>query len=225
MEAGDKTSSGLPLDALFRQRTFPICCAPLRWCVRLIRRRSFGLPGMASRWNRAHSIVRFAERHMERVRWLGLRRDMPALLDAAEAFVLASAWEGMPLVIGEAMAMEKPVVATDVGGVREMVGDAGAHRSAKKRGGAWPKRCSADANKRMKTPRLGRAARARVCRSHFNSAIRFPRVGSVLPRCCHELVSIRASAISRDTLINEIFRLSGPIWSCGRPGGERDAVE
>jgi glycosyltransferase involved in cell wall biosynthesis len=59
------------------------------------------------------------------VRWLGLRRDIPALLDAADGFVLASAWEGMPLAVGEAMAMEKPVVATDVGGVRELVGEAG----------------------------------------------------------------------------------------------------
>lgn len=57
--------------------------------------------------------------------WLGLRRDIPALLDAADGFVLASAWEGMPLVVGEAMAMEKPVVASDVGGVRELVGEAG----------------------------------------------------------------------------------------------------
>jgi glycosyltransferase involved in cell wall biosynthesis len=62
---------------------------------------------------------------MNRVRWLGLRRDLPALFDAADGFVLASAWEGMPLVVGEAMAMEKPVVATDVGGVRELVGEAG----------------------------------------------------------------------------------------------------
>jgi len=59
------------------------------------------------------------------VRWLGLCRDIPALLDAADAFVLASAWEGMPLALGEAMAMEKPVVATDVGGVRELVGGCG----------------------------------------------------------------------------------------------------
>ena len=60
-----------------------------------------------------------------RLRWLGLRRDVPALLDAADGFVLASAWEGMPLALGEAMAMGKPVVATDVGGVLELVGDAG----------------------------------------------------------------------------------------------------
>ena len=52
-------------------------------------------------------------------------------MDASDGFVLGSAWEGMPLVVGEAMAMEKPVVATDVGGVRELVGDAGAMVAAK----------------------------------------------------------------------------------------------
>jgi glycosyltransferase involved in cell wall biosynthesis len=61
----------------------------------------------------------------DRVRWLGVRHDIPALLDAADGFVLSSAWEGMPLAMGEAMAMQKPVVATDVGGVREMAGQAG----------------------------------------------------------------------------------------------------
>lgn len=61
----------------------------------------------------------------EKVFFLGLRRDLPALLDAADGFVLGSAWEGLPQVIAETMAMEKPVVATDVGGVRELMGDQG----------------------------------------------------------------------------------------------------
>jgi glycosyltransferase involved in cell wall biosynthesis len=61
----------------------------------------------------------------EQVHWLGLRRDMPALLDAADAFVQASAWEGMPLAVGEAMAMAKPVIATNAGGTREIVGETG----------------------------------------------------------------------------------------------------
>jgi len=59
------------------------------------------------------------------IQWLGLRHDVVQLLDAADAYVLSSAWEGMPLAVGEAMAMEKPVVATDAGGVRELVGKAG----------------------------------------------------------------------------------------------------
>lgn len=54
------------------------------------------------------------------VEWLGMRRDMAALLDAADGFVLSSAWEGMPLALAEAMAMEKPIVATGVGGVGEL---------------------------------------------------------------------------------------------------------
>ena len=59
------------------------------------------------------------------VQWLGLRHDIQDLLDAADGFVLASAWEGMPLVVGEAMSMGKPVVATNVGGVCELMGDTG----------------------------------------------------------------------------------------------------
>ncbi|HEX8812284.1 MAG TPA: glycosyltransferase [Terracidiphilus sp.] len=60
-----------------------------------------------------------------RVHWLGPRRDIAALLNAADGFVLSSAWEGMPLALGEAMAMGKLIAATDVGGVREMTGDIG----------------------------------------------------------------------------------------------------
>ena len=75
----------------------------------------------------SHSVIEIVVEHgyQEKVRWLGMRREMPTLLDAADAFVSASAWEGMPLAVGEAMAMAKPVVATDVGGVCELVGEAG----------------------------------------------------------------------------------------------------
>jgi glycosyltransferase involved in cell wall biosynthesis len=59
------------------------------------------------------------------VHLLGLRRDIVDLLDAVDGYVLSSAWEGMPLALAEAMAMEKPVVATDVGGVRQLAGEAG----------------------------------------------------------------------------------------------------
>jgi glycosyltransferase involved in cell wall biosynthesis len=69
--------------------------------------------------------AQYAAEPAEAVEFLGLRHDITALLDAADGFVLSSAWEGMPLAVGEAMAMEKIVVATDAGGVRELVADAG----------------------------------------------------------------------------------------------------
>jgi len=57
----------------------------------------------------------------DRVVFLGLRRDIPSLLDAADGYVLSSAWEGLPNAVMEAMAAAKPVVATNVGGVPELV--------------------------------------------------------------------------------------------------------
>lgn len=59
----------------------------------------------------------------DRVRLLGLRRDIPRLMQAADAFVMSSAWEGLPLALLEAAASALPVVATDVGGSREAVID------------------------------------------------------------------------------------------------------
>jgi len=59
------------------------------------------------------------------VRFLGIRRDIPTLLQAADIFVLSSAWEGFCLEAAEAMATQLPVVVTDSGGVRETVGDCG----------------------------------------------------------------------------------------------------
>jgi len=57
----------------------------------------------------------------DRVRLLGTRRDIPELLNAADAFVLPSLWEGMPLTLLEASATALPIVATDVGGNAEVV--------------------------------------------------------------------------------------------------------
>lgn len=53
--------------------------------------------------------------------FLGDRTDIEELLSQANIFVLTSNWEGFPLTILEAMRAGLPVVASDVGGVKEAV--------------------------------------------------------------------------------------------------------
>src|SRR5690625_5767747 len=50
---------------------------------------------------------------------------MPSLMSSTDKFVLTSLWEGFGLVVAEAMACERVVVATDSGGVKEVLGDCG----------------------------------------------------------------------------------------------------
>lgn len=61
----------------------------------------------------------------EAVRILGERDDVGDLLEAADIFVLASAWEGLPLGLLEAMARGRPVVATEVGDVPRVLAAGG----------------------------------------------------------------------------------------------------
>lgn len=59
----------------------------------------------------------------EHVQFLGNRKDVPDLLSAMDIFVLSSEFEGMPIALLEAMAATKPVVATRVGGIPEVIKD------------------------------------------------------------------------------------------------------
>jgi len=58
-----------------------------------------------------------------KVLFLGIRDDVPKLLAASDLFVFSSDYEGVPLAVLEAMAAGKPVVATAVGGVPELIED------------------------------------------------------------------------------------------------------
>lgn len=57
----------------------------------------------------------------ERIIWAGLRNDVADLIRAMDICVLSTHAEGMPLVLLEAMALKRPVIATRVGGIPELI--------------------------------------------------------------------------------------------------------
>jgi glycosyltransferase involved in cell wall biosynthesis len=67
------------------------------------------------------ALERRATRHGGRIRFLGSRRDVPAILPAFDVFALSSRWEGEPIALLEAMAAGLPCVATATEGAREVL--------------------------------------------------------------------------------------------------------
>lgn len=65
------------------------------------------------------------EQLSQRVHFLGNRKDVDAVLKAADIVVMSSKYEGFGLSTVEGFASGRPVVASDVPGLREIVGDAG----------------------------------------------------------------------------------------------------
>jgi glycosyltransferase involved in cell wall biosynthesis len=59
----------------------------------------------------------------DRVIFAGMRKDVARLLTASDLFVLPTLTEALPTVLAEAMAAKLPIVASEVGGVPEMVSD------------------------------------------------------------------------------------------------------
>jgi glycosyltransferase involved in cell wall biosynthesis len=76
---------------------------------------------MGAVWRERHPVAVH-----ESVRWWGHTDDPAVFYTAADVVVLPSRAEGMALVPLEAMACARPVVAFDVGGMRQSVADAGA---------------------------------------------------------------------------------------------------
>jgi glycosyltransferase involved in cell wall biosynthesis len=114
-----------------------------------------------------------------RLRFLGHREDIPALLAASDVVVLPSLYEGLPLAVLEGMAAGKPVVATAIGGTDEAVVDGETGLLVP---GSDPAALAAAIRRVLDNPAfartLGEAGRARVI-THFSSATMVARVEDV----------------------------------------------
>ena len=130
-----------------------------------------------------NAIVELNRRHYEHVRsrlralgieyrfvFTGFQRDVPEIVAALDLFVLCTHREGLPLSLLEAMAQGKPVIATAVDGIPELIssGETGLlhehGNSAELAAGIL--RCLDDPSMAR---RMGLAAREH-CRRHFNQA-------------------------------------------------------
>ena len=104
---------------------------------------------------------------------LGLRDDVPALMQAADAFVLSSAWEGLPMVLLEAAASSLPIVATDVGGSRDVVVDG---RTGLLTGARQPAGLAGQMSRLMHLPADERGTMGAQAREHVEAGFDLERI-------------------------------------------------
>jgi len=135
---------------------------------------------------RLEGMCRASTHLCDRVRLLGRREDVPALLRCLDIFVLPSLWEGLPNAVLEAMAAERPVVATGVDGTGEAVvaGETGLlvpPRSPQALAGA----IRSLARHPARRARMGKAGRARVER-HFSERRMIEETESLYRRLARE---------------------------------------
>ena len=159
--------------------------------------------------------LRGALENRDRIHVLGVRSDMPELLSACDIFALASDWEGHPIAVMEAMAAGLPVVATAVGGVPEIVGDAGLLAPA---GDAEAlerslRRLIFDAELRA---RLGRASRERAralrCEKHDRRLRKSVSAGAAVR------VALLTTNLARGGAETQVFRACLPFAEAGARG-------
>lgn len=102
--------------------------------------------------------------------WAG-RRDSPHLyLAAADAFLLPSRWESLPITIVEAFQHGLPVIATDTGGVRELVDDSVGRVASVGDAEALARYCLEIAGDDVLAGRLSSAAQERSREPRFDPA-------------------------------------------------------
>ncbi|MNH77820.1 GDP-mannose-dependent alpha-(1-6)-phosphatidylinositol monomannoside mannosyltransferase [compost metagenome] len=78
------------------------------------------IAGIGPERSRLEELCRALELEQS-VLFLGMRTDVTRLMSAADGYLMSSKWEGLPMVLLEASASGLPIVATDVGGNKEVV--------------------------------------------------------------------------------------------------------
>ncbi len=97
----------------------------------------------------------------EKIRFLGQRLDVAELMASAQIFALFTHWEGFPISILEAMRAGLPVVASDVGGVREAIDESCGRVIAPRDVGEFRTALNSLIKSPVLRQELGAAARAR----------------------------------------------------------------
>jgi glycosyltransferase involved in cell wall biosynthesis len=132
-----------------------------------------------------------------RVRFLGIRSDITELMSAADVFVLSSSGEGFALVVAEAMACECVVVATDCGGVKEVLGNEGFLVPSRDPQALADALVAASSLGEEDAAELGKAARRRVVNLYsFDRAVERWQAfyGELVDRTSHHLDKSRAAS-------------------------------
>jgi glycosyltransferase involved in cell wall biosynthesis len=117
-------------------------------------------------------------------RLLGHRTDVAALHHAFDLFVQSSGREGTPNAVLEAMALETPLVATDVGGTSELVTD-GVHGLILQPGDRAALACAME--RALADPEAS-ATRARAARRRVETELSFDRRMERVENICRDLV-------------------------------------
>lgn len=142
----------------------------------------------------------------EQVRFLGVRRDVPELMSAADGYVLSSAWEGMPVVLLEAGAAGIPIVATAVGGNREVVRDGETGFMVPPRD---PAALAGAMQRLQELPSDGRRQLGQRGRAHIESHYALPHIVDLWEEMYRDLLS-RRGLLAGDAARNQGAMSPGP---------------
>jgi glycosyltransferase involved in cell wall biosynthesis len=126
------------------------------------------------------------------VSFLGVRADVAELLCAADVFAVPSRWEGFGSVLLEAMALEAPIVATDLPAIREVVADG---TTAMLVPPGRPAALAAALTTTLTDP--ASAARARRARDRFLEHFTIDRVADGMVAFYERALATRRAALTR----------------------------